>query len=466
MHVNKDTLESFLESFSNDVPLKDFKLSEEGWLSEILSGISKKDYEGVIASIEVISRHEKLEHSHPLDNSITTRARFSKKIKLVNFIFFSDSKNQNWWAIAQQVCFIDCILVPGAVLKCFSLPPGLMETVARLPTLSGACKYPSYSKSKLDGFLLSYAGGPFHFFYDHLYPLWRIVRGAAEKGWRPSVLIDRASIYFDPRLLGIAAAESQNIEGKLLLYPCCIKRNARVSPNLGSRHDVMDVSRDQADVKVFEQHLLYSTIESHRRRIYFERPANLTLWIGISSGKRSLRNQVEVYTNILEEVSKEYGNIAVFIDGYTSTLDGGEYVGSDKEVCESIMRGARKFSTGIEFCSVVGWNYPEKIAACWQSDCFISNAGTGSFVPARVVGKPGVLHSNKSLFAFPDKYPDTIQMVDHDFITEERRMGDDPPPHKVSYSVPWKHVFDKLIEALMNSRKNENKKGERERKWE
>ena len=106
-----------------------------------------------------------------------------------------------------------------------------------------------------------------------------------------------------------------------------------------------------------------------------------------------------------------------------------------------------KLNSVVEIKKMVGKDYKTKILWANQCDIFIANAGTGCFVPLRICKKPGVLHSNSSVFSYPDDYPKTVKKIQDKHLIEIDHEVKNAPGFR-SYHIPWQHIFNLSIEIL------------------
>lgn len=324
-----------------------------------------------------------------------------------------------------------------------------------LPSLAGKKRLRSYDDSLISGFLLVYPGGPFHVIYDHGYPLWVISKlGAPEK--KLNLYIDEPLSFIDPSFFGSYRSYSGHENG-IFIFPCGIARNMKVNSVNGRINDIMHVDRVGGFVKEFERSLFdYIAGTEDCRAVHNDRADDveeerITLWIGVHGGKRPWIDQVDGYVNIIRELRKYFSSVCVLVDGITATFEGEVKSADDHDIFKNIAEqiGA---DPAVHLRSLVGKDYTEKVKASKAVDCSIANAGTGCLVPNRLARKPGVLHSNTLLFSFPDKYPDTVRMVEHRYIREEG-VTQEVPPHKLGYRIPWEHIFNLLAEVLFISGK-------------
>ena len=151
---------------------------------------------------------------------------------------------------------------------------------------------------------------------------------------------------------------------------------------------------------------------------------------------------MEGYSKIINSLYREYGELKVYVDGLTSPIDNDVDSFSDVLVYEKIKNLS---SEGVDFSSLIGLGYKEKIGFCQEVSVFICNGGTGGLVPLRICNKPGVIHTNSRLMTFPDDYSDDVKVL----VGED--VGGEGAPDSLSYSLSWERVLES-IKGLINYR--------------
>jgi tetratricopeptide (TPR) repeat protein len=118
----------------------------------------------------------------------------------------------------------------------------------------------------------------------------------------------------------------------------------------------------------------------------------------------------------------------------------------DEEIYEKLKKPFEN-DKNINITSVIGQDYRRKICYCSTTDVFIANGGTGCMVPLKFCEKPGVLHSNTSLWAFGEINTTLVKSTDSS-ITLDSKTDNTNTDMSTSYSIPWEHIFNLLADVL------------------
>lgn len=169
------------------------------------------------------------------------------------------------------------------------------------------------------------------------------------------------------------------------------------------------------------------------------------IWIGITGQKRAWLEQVEGYSNIINELYSSFPGMAVIFDGWTSSLatlqrDKVESDNDRKITYEIIQR----IAPDIKIVDLVGATIDKKIYVGSFVDCAIVNYSTGSMNVSRICGRPCITHMNnsfaparhqhihKNAHPIPDEYV-------KDVIEDGSRID------STSYHIDWEHIYDALV---------------------
>lgn len=356
--------------------------------------------------------------SHP-EKGVPTFCYSSQIIGMDNVLFFADQFVKSRWLLIQRECLITAIITENEIYN-----PWALDTAMALShkLRSGEFDGQWVSPKRFGGFIVS-STRPFHFFYDQIINLPRIVR---ELDFSNLSIVKGPYCFFDPSVIidNVRSNSSQNDE--YYIFPTIVGANWR---------------RD-----LHPEDFYYEASEMESRLSFAapsaEKKYGITLWIGITGQKRSWIEQVEGYASIANELAKN-SPVHLLIDGLTA-FNGvkGKYP-DDQRVVDAILA---RLHGSITCKNLVGAEYREKISLAKTADAFVTNGGTGAFVPLRVLGLHGVLHTGGGLQAFGNtKYdnrrvyimgPDQIKDVDHpEYIRADF----------CSYHARWEEMFNQLI---------------------
>lgn len=389
-------------------------------IAKIFSMQKRKDVEGLVSLWNIKTRKRNFELVHPEKNLIT-RAVCNIQCGMVNFVFMLDEDEENLWILAQCLFFADAAITEKCIyLNSYGNMTPIFNQLKKLSCIDvSSLMYGDYEF----GFLLSQVR-PYHHFYDHL----KFYMAIENK--KP--VLDKGSFYVpqDSKLSGAG--------GKVFLFPSVIGNHIVNQKN--SRY--VRKLNESMEISVYEESLRLRREVSVSEHKHDE----ICIWFGVTGQKRKWLEQVEGCVNIVSIFSRYYKVVKVYIDGMTA-MQGEEIVNiQDNAVFTDIAKGLSSVSN-VDLVSLIGMDFRDKVASCSTVDFFISNAGAGCIVPLRLAKKPGVLHSNTKLFAFPDEYPQCVKITHDSYVEDVGGEGDISAMH-LSYNIPWQHVFNLSAEVV------------------
>lgn len=376
--------------------------------------------------IELIN-NGKLEMPHPDFEDLITYARSSLfKDCYNNVIFFSDEFGKNGWILYQAYNFIDGISTERYSYSVLDqeMYRNMQRSVVR--ALNGNQSLTKYfeKSNSFGGFIFGHER-PAHFFYDqlanlvHLYP---IIKRHGQK------IILQGKSYVDPSFVESNHLDQVEADKFYFLPLSCTVMNFFPIRNRARYLD---------------------SFINRKLSPKYELKSELIIWIGVTGQKRSWVEQIEGYSQIINILSAQVKSLVVLFDGWTAEFDSYIKNQEDEEVVHLV---TQKLSGNPVLINLIGQDYHTKIKFCRSAHVFISNAGTGSLVPLRFVGIPGVMHSNHVLYAFNDEYPDSVKLVSKEDIRELESVSDNRFSQFVSYSIKWEVVYNLLCDAIEYSK--------------
>lgn len=388
--------------------------------SRIFAMQRKKDVESLVDFWKEKVKDKYFELTHPV-KKIRTKAFYNIQYGMVNFVIMADSNYENIWIIAQLQNLIDVVIFDNKIFRAYH--SNVSPILPHINKLYNVVRDKPKKESHFFGFTLSQVR-PYHHFYDH-------VKFFLDFGNEKPVFNKKS--FFIPK-----SCELEEGGSRVFLFPNVIGNNYVNQ----KRSSLVKILNERMEKCVYKDALLHS--EGERGKIGKDK--QLTIWFGITGQKRSWLEQIEGCINIIKKLRPCFEGVVLYIDGMTAVQ--GEKVVNEED--DAVYRGIKKGLIeveGVEVHSLVGWDYREKIVCCDTVDIFIANAGTGCLVPLRFVRKPGVLHSNNKLFAFPDEYPDSVKEVHKSYVIDVVNGESDAAMH-VSYHIPWQHIFNLAAELL------------------
>jgi hypothetical protein len=408
-----------LENWKDNFKIKDFDVTKDDDLSQIVSMQREKNIKGLLDVWEGKLGQDYFELPHPEHKDVKTRAVYNVRYGMCNFVVMNDATSAYPWIFGQCVNFIDIVITETAISKA-----SLFNNHAFLPFIHRLSELPDHHFEHKDcsfGLWVSQTR-PYHYFYDQLkfFLHFKTVN---------KIVFKNSFFSFKHSL------EENEIDDEVFLFPTVLGNNFKKDGLAKTLNEKMEV-------------LVYQESMSDISKIIKEPSSkyNLVLWLGITGQKRSWLQQVDGYISIIKQLEKQFPDIKVYVDGLTA-MDGETLNNADDNEIVNKIEQAFKNKSNVEVVSLVGKDYRTKICYCSTSDIFIANAGTGAIVPLRFTKKPGVLHRNTKLFTFPDNYPDTVKRTDSKFIVDVDIDGKNRGDF-LSYHTPWQHIFNLSAEVI------------------
>ncbi len=191
-----------------------------------------------------------------------------------------------------------------------------------------------------------------------------------------------------------------------------------------------------------------------------ENQDGLNIWLGLTSGKRSLENELSVILIFLKIVSNVSTIARIYVDGWTgssmaslndseSGLEPELYKGHADEYIQ-IEKKIMAHFPGIKCISLLGKSYEKKILVAAGCHLSLTSAYTASVVPSRICGLPGIVHtSNAGLGGLNMHIWRKALIVPPDIIFDH-----DVPPNQDPVDTSYEIVESKfevwLIDALVH----------------
>lgn len=206
--------------------------------------------------------------------------------------------------------------------------------------------------------------------------------------------------------------------------------------------------------------LLSSSVSLHQP------PSNteFSLWIGLTSGKRSLLNECDIIIALLSQLNILHRVNTVFIDGWTGSSTESSIMQAEAPVLyESHNNEFLNISTalsrefpGIIVNSMIGLSYEQKVSICCSCNFSFTSAYTASIVPSRFCGIPGVIHSSNAGLPFLNMHIwKSSSFVPPSCITDVSSQDTRLDPLDSSYKIDLA-AFNTWIKPILRSLYNED----------
>ncbi|NYR10871.1 hypothetical protein [Psychrobacter sp. BI730] len=146
---------------------------------------------------------------------------------------------------------------------------------------------------------------------------------------------------------------------------------------------------------LFYSSSLHKTIIEKKRNGYY------VLWLGISTEKRSLKNQVSIFTKLICHLSS-FHKLCVVVDGLTASItDNNEAVPVENKysVNDKIaFMDLKKACPMAFFISLLNSKASDKVGVAHLVDFHVCSGGTGSIWTSRLARANGVLHVSQAMY--------------------------------------------------------------------
>ena len=169
------------------------------------------------------------------------------------------------------------------------------------------------------------------------------------------------------------------------------------------------------------------------------------LWINLRGHNKSWISQVEGYANIISELSKEYPNLAIIFDGFST----------EKDTMEKIIQ---QIPSTVKIYDGLNCSIQETLVWAFAIDTYISIIGSGLTLVTWIANKPGVAHSDRAHYsqiqmwteardnAIAPSYVPIEYIVD----IQDGREG------WLNYECDWKVIYNEVVNVIRSLKKSSN----------
>ncbi|WP_201633927.1 hypothetical protein [Psychrobacter immobilis] len=277
----------------------------------------------------------------------------------------------------------------------------VIKNLVDIPNIQTLYEIAVKSKSHFQGLILSH-GRPYHFFYETSI----LTQELYQQGLLGAVphyqlaggdFIDFTKLYgldvpnyvVDPKYLNNLSSSQQAIFFKV---GAVYDRTDSEIVNLTRQFEKQVVS--SIDI-LDESKIIYNKVWQLKHEDYF------VLWFGVSTEKRSLKNQVELVHIMISEL-KSYHKICVVVDGWTAPNSNDSLNPVQARPDLEVFSKIKHSNPEIELISLIGANSSQKLAVSTIVDFHISSGATGSMWAARFGKKEGIFHNSQAFYHVQD----------------------------------------------------------------
>lgn len=383
-----------------------------------------------------------------ISQSKPLNCRFSIAVHYVNFIFFENEAESVYLV---QYCRNVLLILPEKFIAISFFGDSDWSQIPLKKTsilLNYLVKYKENiikGKEKGHGGFLGFnlsQPRPYHFFYDYLYGLFKITNFFPNDGF--DIYSIKSCDFFNSSIL--EGVNNQFHFSDQELNDLTIKNSKYLlSP-------AIEATRNNFDgFTTYTENLLKRTAKKNTLNIKKDtfKSTKLTIWLGISSEKRSWFEQEEGFRNIVNNLSKIFQSLKILVDGRTFPLHPHDNDITQKKEEEEILSRLALSNKNIEVVSIIGMQAIEKINLARSIDFFISNYGTDSMYPSAICRKPGVVYAAPSIGGQKSLHKhDKIIEVPASRIKEIHDTDGVKAWHEASVSMDWRDVYACILELI------------------
>lgn len=386
----------------------------KGPLADAADAVKNANFNGALQSATTIAAGRSISFPHPTA-LVETHCWSSEITDMDNMLFFADAAGSNRWILIQRENLIDAVITEDQCWQTANNVP--IEDIQRRFQQGGYDHNWSQKKS-FGGYVLS-STRPYHFFYDQLINLSQLAGTNASIAFNYTNQSFLRAGHVDGDIRGSLANDDS-----YYLYPTILGATTR-------KHSQASLFYKSA--RDLEARLL-KAVPSARKRAPF------TIWVAVVGQKRSWLEQIPGLAEIINRLSQKFGDIHVLVDGLTAPYGVMKRYPEEDFIFDEIRS---RLSSNITIQSLIGDDYISKIALCQTADIAITDAGTGSTVPARICGIPTILHGSDKTDAFRNDDAPNLRSVWINNVVEAEhpnyQRGD-----FTSYHVHWQAIFNAM----------------------
>lgn len=222
---------------------------------------------------------------------------------------------------------------------------------------------------------------PFHVFSEELFGFWQSIQG----DFQPQMLLTGGSSFFCPQSLGISKSATMEKAGI---------QDWGLSGVFFCRWERLNDNVELADGYV--EWLKKSAPSKHLTEMHLPSPKPETwVWLGITSGeKRYWLEEFEGLLAVIDWANGRFQECAFLFDGWTSPQKKGSQDKKMIELHNDTLGRVLEARPDVRWKSIIGAQLEEKISEGSCCKMFVSEVGTPTLIPSKLLGKPGVAYGN------------------------------------------------------------------------
>ncbi|CAD5961611.1 hypothetical protein PCC9214_03225 [Planktothrix tepida] len=167
------------------------------------------------------------------------------------------------------------------------------------------------------------------------------------------------------------------------------------------------------------------------------------LWINLRGHNKSWINQVDGYANIINELSKEYPNLAILFDGFST----------EKETMEKIIQ---QIPSTVTIYNGLNCSIPETLVWAFAIDAYIAVLGSGLTLVTWIANKPGVAHSDRAHYSQIQMWAEARDnAITPSYVPLESIVDiQDGREGWLNYECDWKVIYNQVVNVIRSVKKS------------
>ncbi|HED6595501.1 TPA: hypothetical protein R5Z05_001785, partial [Campylobacter coli] len=413
--MNKNIISFFnkLRQWKNYFQIDYFDYSlHDSEISRIIEAQNKQNIKLLLDLINEKIQDKYLHFQHPTFTNITTFAISSIANPHSSWIFFMDEQEEHFWVLCQRYELIDIIVTEDKILIGNRKTSNeiVCEELHNLLKFNAEQLY--FSKKS---FAFYFSSRPFHSIMDQIFTI--------------SNLDSCHKDFFEPCFF--YPYQNRKVDDDLIHF----------MPNslCATWVDIDEMYYDR-----LRRFIIQKTLEMSKKTT---NQHDLVIWINICTEKRSWINQIEGLIEILNNISKYFSSLKVYIDGLTRYENNIANIkqGFESDViiyerlCKCLCSNKK-----IEMVSTIGFNLKEKVALSLSIDLAMGDNGTSPMVPYFICEKPYIVYNSDLNYFFSKFNLNIYKFVETKYFLKEKEKTS----QCYSYHLPWQHVYNLAADIL------------------
>lgn len=448
-HSKIEFFKSKIKNWKENFQIKqfaDFK-NNESEMSNIIQMELVGDFEGLVDFWKNKQKEHYFELKHPLIKGVRSRAVKSLfAYNLNNFVFMVDEKEEHPWIFIQDSELVGVVICDDYIfVSPYKMTKHLNVCMDYLADLQ---EWQDYNYKDIAWEFGLKCNRPGHFFFTYMPALLAI---------KSSKAVENTPMFFVPDEIKLS-----NANNKVILHSKTI--GIMTVLNMDKKFPSWQELVQNVNLKVYKESINEYEHLVDKDDIQYD----ITLWLGLAAEKRAWIEQVEGCLNIINEFSRKFKKIKIYLDGMTAYDRQIQVFAENDKLFEKLKTGIDKLNEEKQnegflchITSLIGRDYRTKICCCFGVDMAISEGNTTGLVPFSFCKKPGVVFDIVGM----DRFYRQFNIKNLLFVEKSQISFDDTELQKQdialrSYHMDYRYIYNlcvKVIKEIKNIKLDEIK---------